>query len=117
MNTNEAIAKHAQWTFKFRTAIHEGQQLDVNAIARDNQCDFGKWLHGEGRSLYGDSPVHARCVADHAAFHREAAKVAAAVNARQKDRIESMLGPGTPYHDASKKVCTTIVELGNVLKR
>jgi hypothetical protein len=84
MNSNEAITKHVQWTYRFRNAAHAKEQVDAAAIAKDNNCDLGKWLHGEGKQLHGAHPT---------------------------------LAPGSPFHQASRTVCTTIVELFNTVAR
>jgi methyl-accepting chemotaxis protein len=108
-----AIQKHAEWKFKFRNAIFSNEQMDAAAIARDSNCEFGKWLHGEGRALYGHGASYAKCLSGHAAFHVEAGKIAAAINAKKKDEAEKMLGTGSAFSEASKKVSLAIVELGH----
>jgi methyl-accepting chemotaxis protein len=113
MDLDSAIQKHAEWKYKFRTALHSGEPLDAAAISKDNNCEFGKWLHGEAHSLYGNNSHYAECLTDHAAFHVEAGKVAAAINAKKAEEAEKMMAPGTPYSEASKKVGIAIIELKN----
>ncbi|MGA9071275.1 MAG: CZB domain-containing protein [Terracidiphilus sp.] len=113
MDLDNAIQKHAEWKFKFRNALLSGEQLDAAAISRDNNCEFGKWLHGEARSLYGNDNHHAKCLTAHAAFHVEAGKVAAAINAKKTQEAEKMMAPGTPYSEISKRVGIAIIELKN----
>jgi len=111
MDLNVAIQKHAEWKFKLRNAIHANETLDAAAISKDNNCEFGKWLHGEAKVLYGKIPVFASCIAEHAAFHVEAGKVAAAVNARKKEEVERLLSAGSGFAQTSKRVGIAIVEL------
>jgi len=113
VDLNAAIQKHAEWKFKFHNAILSGEPMDASAIAKDNNCKMGKWLHGEARTLYGQKGAYARCLANHAAFHGEAAKVAAAINAKKKDVAEKMLANGSAFSEASKKVAVSIIELKN----
>jgi methyl-accepting chemotaxis protein len=113
VDLDNAIQKHAEWKFKFRNALHSGEQLDAAAISKDNNCEFGKWLHGEARTLYGNDGHHAKCLADHASFHVEAGKVAAAINAKKAQEAEKMMASGTPYSEASKRVGVSIIELKN----
>jgi methyl-accepting chemotaxis protein len=89
------------------------ESMDAATIARDNNCELGKWLHGEARALYRNCPGHTKCVTDHAAFHVEAGKVAAAVNAKRKDDVERMLSAGSAFSEASKRVAVSIIELKN----
>ena len=112
MDLNVAIQKHAEWKFKFRNAIFSNETMDAAAIAKDNNCEFGKWLHGEGKALYGQSPRFAICVAGHAAFHVEAGRIAAAINAKKSGEAEKMIAAGSAFSEASKKVSLAIVELG-----
>ena len=113
MDLNTAIQKHAEWKFKFRNAIFSGDPLDAAAIAKDNNCEMGKWLHGDAKALYGTTAAYSSCVESHAAFHVEASKVAAVINSKLKDKAEKMLSNGSPFSEASKRVGVAIVELKN----
>jgi len=111
MNSNEAIAKLAYWTFRFRTAVYAKQQVNVVDINKDTKCNLGEWLNGEATQIHGASPILARCLTEHAAFHREAYRVAAAVNSGNQGDVERLLAPGSPFFQATKTVSDTIVEL------
>jgi hypothetical protein len=111
VDLNAAIQKHAEWKFKFHNAIFSGESIDAAAIAKDNKCDMGKWLHGEGHARYQEKASYAQCLADHAAFHAEAGKVAVAINAKKKVEAEKMLAAGSAFAMASKRVSLSIVEL------
>ena len=113
MDLNQAIQKHAEWKYKLRNAAHSGTVLDAAIISTDNNCEFGKWLHGEARSAYGSQKSFPKCVAEHAAFHRAAGKVAVAANAKQKEQVEKLMGPGSEFAESSKKVAVAIIELQN----
>jgi len=117
LDLENAIQKHAEWKFKFRTALSTLEPMDAIAIAKDNCCEFGKWLHGEARIQYGKFKSYQRCIADHAAFHIEAGKVAKAINAKKKDEAESMLASGSAYGEASKRVGISIIELINEIRK
>jgi methyl-accepting chemotaxis protein len=116
VDLNSAIQKHAEWKFKFLNAIHANETLDVNAISKDNNCEFGKWLHGEAKTLYRNAAAYAKCMADHAAFHREAAKVAAAINAKRKEEAERLISASSVFTAISKKVGVSIIELKNEIR-
>jgi methyl-accepting chemotaxis protein len=113
VDLNAAIQKHAEWKFKFRNAILSGEPLDAAAIAKDNNCEMGKWLHGEAKALYGKATSHAKCIVSHAAFHVEAGKVAVVINAKRKEEAEKMLSAGSAFSEASKRVGVAIIELKN----
>lgn len=111
MNFDSAIEAHMAWKIKFRVAMQKREQLDEAAIARDNCCELGKWLHGEAALRYAQLPSYAGCVQRHAEFHREAAQVAHAINLGDFGRAESLLGPSSTYSGASGAV---VVALGRL---
>jgi methyl-accepting chemotaxis protein len=117
VDLNEAIQKHAQWKFRFHQALLNNEPMDAGVIAKDNQCELGKWLYGEARALHGQRKAHAQCLARHTAFHAEAGKVAGTINAKRKDEAERMLANGSPFSEASKAVAVALIELQNEIGR
>ncbi len=116
MNLDDAIQTHFDWKMKLRSAISSQAHLDAATIAKDNCCALGIWLHGEAQAKFGDTTVHRECVAAHAVFHREAAKVAQLVNDRKYDDAGDALAGGTAYVAASNAVGGAIVKLKRVAK-
>ena len=104
MDLEKAIGAHGEWKMKFRVAIADKAKLDEASIKVDNACPLGKWLHGEGKTKYGKLDSHAHCLAKHAAFHREAGKVATTINAGQYDKATEMIGQNSDYSRASTEV-------------
>ena len=111
MDLNTALAKHAEWKLKFRTAISKKDSMDATTIAKDNCCDLGKWLHGEAKIKFCKLGSYTECLNSHASFHKEAGKVANTINAKKYMEAEAMLGAGTPYSAASNKVGSAIMGL------
>jgi hypothetical protein len=110
MDLDAAIAAHAQWKVRLRTAIREKQSLDAKTLSKDDQCPLGQWLHREARARLAGLNGYAPCLQAHAAFHTEAAKVAAAVNSAKYDEALAMLD-STAYGQASSKVVLTLAAL------
>ncbi|MFZ6818751.1 CZB domain-containing protein [Undibacterium sp. Ji22W] len=110
MDLNSAVAKHAEWKTKFRVAISKKEIMDAATIGKDNCCDLGKWLHGEGKNKFGHFATHSDCVSKHALFHIEAGKVANAINAKKFAEADAMLNAGTPYAAASSAVGISIMK-------
>ena len=115
MNLDNAIDAHAQWKIRLRTAIQTKQPLDAAKIARDDQCELGKWLHGEAKAKYGSAPIFAELLSRHAAFHLAAAEVAKAIEAGQYAEAERLLGASN-FTVASRQVTMAIMELKVSLK-
>lgn len=113
VDLNLAIQRHAEWKYKFRTAMTNHEAMDTATISKDNCCELGKWLHGEAAEKHGGLKGHAACLSAHAMFHQEAGKIAALINANNHGEAERMLAAGSSYHEASKKVGVAIIELKN----
>lgn len=111
MDLSQAIRKHTEWRLKLRSAISNRETLDVATIAKDNCCELGKWLHGEGKALFGTLRAYPVCVAAHANFHVEAGRVAQIINSKRYDDAGKMLDGDTPYVSASTAVGVAIVRL------
>jgi hypothetical protein len=111
MNLDNAVQTHAQWKTKLRLAIAKHEELDLVSLARDDRCELGGWLHGEGKSSYGRLKSYGDCFHKHLEFHREVTKVAKAVNAKQFDTAETMLGAGTAYAKASSALGVSFLQM------
>ena len=87
-----------------KIAISKQEIMDVATISADDCCALGKWLYEEGKFQFGHLKSHADCVTQHAQFHQEAGKVAQAINAKQFNEAQAMIGPDTPFFIASGNV-------------
>jgi Chemoreceptor zinc-binding domain len=111
MDLASAIAKHAEWKLKLRSAILKNETMDAGTLAKDNCCELGKWLHGEAKTKFARLSSYSDCVSKHATFHAEAGKVAVAINSKNYSVAEAMLNAGTPYTAASNAVGGAIIKL------
>ena len=111
MNLDEAVKKHIEWRAKFRLAIVKKEQMDAATISKDNCCEVGKWLHGEGKSRWAGKPEFQRALDRHKAFHAEAGKVAQLINAQKYTEADAAIGNGTAFENVSKEVSTALILL------
>lgn len=111
MDIANAISSHSEWKIRFRTSILLKERLDAEKIASDQCCELGCWLHGDGRVLYGDLDSYRRCVALHADFHREAARVAREINAGNMEAATRLLETFSDFDNASHAVAVAILKL------
>jgi methyl-accepting chemotaxis protein len=111
MDLNSAVQKHAEWKTKLRSAIARQEQMDIVTLSRDDCCELGEWLHGDGRARFGRLDAHADCLLKHKAFHTEVSKVATAVNAKRYAYAEGLLGAATPYAKASSALSVAFLHL------
>ncbi|MEQ1530811.1 MAG: CZB domain-containing protein, partial [Methylococcales bacterium] len=106
-----ALQKHAEWKVKLRNAIIQRETLDATTISKDNCCDFGKWLHGDGHEHLNHLPSYIQCVNKHAAFHLEAGRIAGLINEQKYDEADKRLGSDSSFSSASSEVGSAIMRL------
>ncbi|MFI3155399.1 MAG: CZB domain-containing protein [Methylococcaceae bacterium] len=111
MNLDSAVQKHMEWKVKFRTAITKQEQMDAVTIGKDNCCELGQWLHGEGKTQCGGLTSYSTVLAKHAAFHVEAGKIATAINAKKYIDAEAMLGGSSAFANISGEVGIALMRL------
>lgn len=111
MDLSDAIAKHEQWRVDFRGAMARGEIVDEDAIARDNCCELGRWLYGEGRAKHEKLSEFIDVIKDHKNFHVEAGRVAKLINKKRYTEAESAMNAVSPYASASSAVALALTRL------
>lgn len=71
------IGAHRNWRQRLIAYIDGSgtETLDEVVVCRDDRCELGQWLHGNGQRFYAGENIFQRLVNDHAAFHQAAGKV------------------------------------------
>jgi len=114
MDLSSAINAHVNWKLRLsRYLAGEGEALDPRIVGRDDQCELGKWIHGEGRS-HAKRPEFAALRTEHATFHRRASEVVQAGMRGETLGAQDLLAG--PYSEASRVVVLTIGRLKEALK-
>jgi hypothetical protein len=110
MNFDDAIAAHIKWKVRLTQFIDgtSTEQLKSETVCKDNLCDLGKWIYGEG-AQFNSKPHYKDLVSKHANFHRCAADVVKKVETSDKPGAKSLLAG--PFAVASKETVTAIMEL------
>ena len=110
MNFDDAIAAHIKWKVRLNQFIDgtSTEKLDSNVVCKDNMCDLGKWIYGEG-AKYKAEVSHRTLVERHANFHRCAADVVKKVEAGDPTSARSMLAGA--FAVASKDTIGAIMQL------
>lgn len=111
IDLDSAAKAHSEWKLKLRNAATSHKQVDAEAIACDDRCVLGQWLHGAGRPQYSHLPPFRTLVERHAYFHHEAGQVARTINQGQREQALHMLGAGTAFAKASNEVGVAIKQL------
>lgn len=97
----KAIGAHGLWKQRLRQAIDTGKSdFTVEKVRPDNNCDFGKWLHGLAA---GDkTSAHWKTVQElHANFHQEASRVLDLALKGKKPDAEKGIAPDSPFAKVS----------------
>lgn len=111
MDFDHAVAAHSSWKQKLSKYLQKpDHSLDPSEVARDNQCDLGKWLAGEGKK-FARHPEYGAVVSDHARFHKVAADIVRRANAGEHVADETALGTKSEFASASSAVVRSIMAL------
>jgi len=107
-----AIGDHGKWKKKLKNAVDTGKiDVPVSTIRSDNDCDFGKWLHGPSATEKEKNSLYYQKVLDlHAAFHEKAADAAQHAVAGNKAAAMKMLGVNGEYVEASATLTTAMID-------
>ncbi len=110
---DKAITAHSAWKMRLRDAINGKQQVDPAAVGKDNLCELGKWIHGEGCGHHA-KPEFQTLKTRHAEFHVCAGKVAQMVKDGKNADAEKALD-GADFAGASTRVVAAIAALKKTL--
>lgn len=110
MNFDDAIAAHIKWKVRLSQFIDgtSTEKLQSASICKDNLCDLGKWIYGEGASFKA-LPHYQDLVKKHANFHLCAGDVVKKVEGGDKAGAKAALGGA--FSAASKETVTAIMDL------
>ncbi|GLH73945.1 hypothetical protein GETHLI_24470 [Geothrix limicola] len=77
MDLHHAVLVHQQWKSRLNQILGGTSQekLDPAIVSRDDQCELGRWIHGEGRRQFHDLPEFQELQRCHAHFHVKAGQV------------------------------------------
>lgn len=115
MDKNEldkAIGAHGMWKARLKQAIATGKvDTPTDTIRKDNECAFGKWLHGSSLNTEEKNTPEYKKVRDlHAHFHKCAARVAELAQNGKKDLAEQMLSVDGEFGEASHKLTQAMMD-------
>jgi methyl-accepting chemotaxis protein len=77
INFEKWMAAHRNWRRRLTDYIHgtSADEFNEAVVCRDDRCELGAWIQGEGNRLFGKLPVFSILREHHAAFHRSAGHV------------------------------------------
>lgn len=111
MDFDEAIVSHLKWKIHLRNFLDgRGGKLDSTMVAKDDACELGQWIYGEGKQFAETAP-YKDLVKKHAQFHLQAAEVVRKTEAGDKPGAEEMMASGREFSSASKDIVGAIMQL------
>ncbi len=117
MNFDEAVAAHTKWKARLRATLDgAGEALDPAMVARDDACDLGRWIHGDG-SRYKALAEHQALRAAHARFHTCAAEVVTKSAQGMKAEAESLMASGGAFSKTSTETISAIMAMQRAVLR
>jgi hypothetical protein len=114
MDLDNAILAHHVWKNHLKSVIAAKGSLNAAQVARDDCCEIGRWLYGDGGVLYGKTPEFGVLLDKHRQFHLEAGKVADVINAGEHALASRLIEGGTPFGMASLAVGMAVKELKRI---
>lgn len=111
MDIKLILSTHYAWKVKFMHAVFSGKPIDSTDIKKDDRCDAGKWLHGEGKLNYGHLPSYETCINRHAEFHIEAAKIASTINEKKFTEAKKLLSFDSDFSLAARELWIALKQL------
>jgi len=115
MKLDDAITAHTRWKLRLQLFVEgAGDKLDSKVVCRDDKCELGAWIYGEGKSLAA-RPEFAAVQKVHATFHRCAGDVVRAIEVGDRAKADRLLATDGPFDVASKETVVAIVRLKRAL--
>jgi hypothetical protein len=110
MNFDDAVAAHIKWKVRLSQFIDgtSTEKLESATICKDNLCDLGKWIYGDG-AKYKAAAHYTDLVTKHANFHKCAGEVLKKVEAGDKPGAKAILSG--QFAAASKDTVNAIMQV------
>lgn len=111
MNFDDAIKAHSNWKIRLKRYISNPDgSIDVSKTSRDDVCELGQWLKGDGKKLAAN-PTYQQLVSEHAKFHKCAADIVARCDKGENVQEEMSLGSSSDFSKHSMNVVSCITSL------
>ncbi|MFA6121249.1 MAG: CZB domain-containing protein [Sideroxydans sp.] len=93
INFYEAVEAHLAWKLRLTDYLQgrSKEDLQPHNICVDNRCVLGKWIHGPGKTRFGEIKLFQELTDEHAKFHYYASKVVEAHQGGNTQLAEKML--------------------------
>lgn len=106
LNFRTAIEVHQQWKMRLHAVIEakSGEEMDPDAVSRDDQCELGQWIHGVGGRQFAGQPQFVDLMKKHAQFHLCAGRVLSLAQSGQQALAAAQMAPGGEFARVSREI-------------
>lgn len=117
LDIDNAISSHENWKIRLEAYLagHSSEDMRPEVVCREDCCDLGRWLNGDGRTQLGNYPVYGVLLARHKNFHIQASNVVSLVQSQQPERAERTLNG--PFRHVSNQIILLLKALRNSLHK
>lgn len=93
MDLGRAISTHQDYKLRLSLFVINGagEVPNPDTCGRDDRCELGQWILGEGAERFGTTVEHASLKAIHTQFHRGAAAVIRAILGGDREGAQKAL--------------------------
>ncbi len=104
------LLAHSRWKMKLRAAIQGHEQIDAQTAGRDDQCELGKWLYGEGKE-YARLDEYNDLRTKHARFHASIPQLIEQARSASPEKALELMDPISDFGHASSECISAIASL------
>lgn len=117
LNLKQVMDAHNAWKGRLQQVLDgtSTEQLDIATVSADCNCFLGKWIYGEGKTLYGRMREYEDVRKAHAEFHVHAGEVLTQHLLGNQEESERILN--TKFRSASNRNQLQLVRLFTAAKR
>ncbi len=110
LNFDDMILAHSKWKTKLKAAIQGQEQIDVQTASKDDHCELGKWLKGEGKK-YANLTQYSDLKTKHARFHASIPDILKQAHSGSREKALQLLEPLGEFGRASSECINAITSL------
>ncbi len=115
MDFDKMVLAHSKWKTVLLHALQNHEEIDTSAVGRDDQCELGKWIHGEGKRHAGLAEYQ-DLKTKHARFHACIPEVVKLSRGRSTADAVQLLDPfKSDFGHASAECINAITALKNAV--
>lgn len=107
MDFDSAIEAHVKWKMMLRAYLGGSGSFDTSEVERDDRCELGVWIHGEG-CAFQEMGEYSDLRAKHVELHKLTAQIIRLVDEGKAEEAEAQIDGSGRYSQLSTEIVTAI---------